>query len=47
MEDETVLELVGAMTMRLIRRGRGLYGRFHDYNLADRILDLAPATLGE
>jgi hypothetical protein len=24
--------------MRLMRRGRGMYGRFHDYNLADAIL---------
>jgi hypothetical protein len=38
LEDEEVLDLVGAMAMRLMRRGRGLYGRFHDYNLADVVL---------
>ena len=43
LEVEEMLDLVGAMAMRLMRRGRGLYGRFHDYNLADCVLDMPPA----
>jgi hypothetical protein len=43
LEDDEILDLTGAMAMRLMRRGRGLYGRFHDYNLADRVLDMPPA----
>jgi hypothetical protein len=43
LEDDEVLDLTGAMAMRLMRRGRGLYGRFHDYNLADRIINMPPA----
>jgi hypothetical protein len=39
--DEEILELVGALAMRLIKRGRGLYGRYHDYNLADLVLKAA------
>jgi hypothetical protein len=43
LEDDEILELVGAVAMRLMRRGRGLYGRFHDYNLADRVLGMPSA----
>jgi hypothetical protein len=39
LDTDPVLDLVGALMMRLIRRGRGMYGRFHDYNLADAVLD--------
>jgi hypothetical protein len=42
LEDDGVLDLIGGLAMRLMKRGRGLYGRFHDYNLADRILGLTP-----
>jgi hypothetical protein len=38
LESDRVLDLVGELVMRLMRRGRGMYGRFHDYNLADAIL---------
>ncbi len=38
LQDEDLQDLVGALAMRLMKRGRGLYGRFHDYNLADAIL---------
>ena len=38
LEDDGVLDLIGGLAMRLMKRGRGLYGRFHDYNLADVIL---------
>jgi len=41
LEDDEMLDLIGAVAMRLMKRGRGLYGRFHDYNLADVILDRA------
>jgi len=41
LRDEEILDLVGGLVMRLIKRGRGLYGRFHDYNLADLILRTA------
>jgi hypothetical protein len=41
LEDDEILDLIGAVAMRLMKRGRGLYGRFHDYNLADVILDRA------
>ena len=44
MECDEMLDLVGALSMRLMRRGRGLYGRFHDYNLADCILGMPPAS---
>ena len=42
--DDEILDLVGALSMRLMRRGRGLYGRFHDYNLADCILGMPPTS---
>ena len=41
LEDEEILDLVGALAMRLMKRGRGLYGRYHDYNLADLVLNSA------
>ena len=41
LRDDEILDLVGGLVMRLIKRGRGLYGRFHDYNLADLILRTA------
>jgi hypothetical protein len=41
LEDEVVQDLVGVIAMRLMKRGRGLYGRFHDYNLADLVLEKA------
>jgi hypothetical protein len=44
MEDEEITDLVGAMAMRLMRRGRGLYSRFHDYNLADCVLKMPPTA---
>jgi hypothetical protein len=44
MDDEGITDLVGAVAMRLMKRGRGLYGRFHDYNLADCVLKMPPAT---
>lgn len=36
---DLVLDHVGTLVMRLVERGRGMYGRFHDYNLADAVLD--------
>ena len=33
-----MLDLVGELMMRLVRRGKGMYGRFHDYNLSDAVL---------
>ena len=39
LEDDILLDLIGGLAMRLIRRGRGLYRRFHDYNLADLLLE--------
>ena len=40
LDNDQVLDLVGELMMRLVRRGRGMYGRFHDYNLADAVLGL-------
>jgi hypothetical protein len=45
MDEEVITDLVGAMAMRLMKRGRGLYGRFHDYNLADCVLKTPPAAV--
>jgi hypothetical protein len=39
---DRVLELVSELIMRLMRRGTGMYGRFHDYNLADAVLNREP-----
>jgi hypothetical protein len=41
---DDVLDLVGELAMRLMRRGRGMYGRFHDYNLADAVLGVPSAS---
>ena len=46
LDSDTVLDLVGELMMRLVRRGNGMYGRFHDYNLADAVLGLVQ-TNGE
>ena len=39
--DDDIQDIVGAFAMRMMKRGRGLYGRFHDYNLSDRMLEVA------
>lgn len=41
---DAVLDQVEGMVLRLMQRGRGLYGRFHDYNLADVLLGEGPAV---
>lgn len=38
LDSDRVLDLVGELVLRLMWRGRGMYGRFHDYNLADAVL---------
>ncbi len=42
LDSDRVLDLVSELVMRLMWRGTGLYGRFHDYNLADIVLGLEP-----
>lgn len=39
LESDTVMDHVGSLVMRLVERGRGMYGRFHDDNLADAVLN--------
>ena len=40
LDSDRVLDLVAELVMRLMWRGTGLYGRFHDYNLADVVLGM-------
>ena len=40
LDSDRVLDRAGELAMRLMRRGRGMYGRFHDYNLADAVLSV-------
>jgi hypothetical protein len=42
LDHDPVIDLVGELMMKLVRRGRGMYGRFHDYNLADAVLGTEP-----
>lgn len=37
MEDPVVLQAARQLAIGLLRKGNGLFGRFHDYNLADSI----------
>jgi hypothetical protein len=39
LESERILDLVSELVMRLMKRGTGMYARFHDYNLADVVLN--------